>query len=137
MDNGALQNRHNRVGITELALQSRHYRVGVQGVTIALLETAHSSLLEWDPISLRLTRMPIKGYVDCLAILAVYVATIGANDATKEAVYTGFQRAINQIHRRYLVIAGNGLRGPAPLTILQGTLWAGTRSLLNLGPRQS
>lgn len=54
-----------------------------QGVAIALTETVHKYLFEWEPKSPKLTRICLKGPAYNLAVLAVYVLTLDADNAMK------------------------------------------------------
>ncbi|CAI9733907.1 Hypothetical predicted protein [Octopus vulgaris] len=92
---------------------------GLHGVAFALNDRANASLLAWEPISLRLTRIRLKGSVINISVIVVYAPTLNAPDEDKDFFYDALQAVVDRIPASDIpIIAGdwNARTGPSNTT---------------------
>ncbi len=60
---------------------------GPHGVALVLSSAANAALLDWVPVSPRLTRIRLKGAVADICVIAVFAPTLDAADDVKGEFY--------------------------------------------------
>ena len=81
---------------------------GLHGVAFALSSAAHSSLMEWEPISQRLARIRLRGPIFNSTIFSVYAPTAVSSAELREEFYSHLEHAMDAVPPGdMLILAGD------------------------------